>query len=397
MAHDWDLDTTRVPVTNTATGNNEEITLREWVEDQKLPATQRKFIQETDYNAPFVAWDNIFNANRMFTDYQAFAKANKQNPARFEDKKEEVEGVEVKMMKVGNFTHPNTGEYGRWMIQELDDGTYMMPQLDDNGDVILQSNGQPVMIPIGQGASDLVVGQDVELTGADLLPPKVQMEQLSTILLYDRNIRSIDRIIANIADDAQRAGIMASINEMVQIGQGMITDILDADQKNGIFLAVKEELKGINRIAETPDDAAAIKALFDPENPASAQFFGDFDEKLAENRTRANAIAYAVARARKTSGRLNLDDIRRAAESLKITGFRDARTAVVELNTIRKELSEANDDMKLIYQYYGGEFPEGYQGTATRKKEDMPKIIYKDDGSIDTIIFPFEIKKIGTN
>ena len=190
---------------------------------------------------------------------------------------------------------------------------------------------------------------------------------------------------------------MATINEMVQIGQGMITDILDADQKNGIFLAVKEELKNINRIAETPDDAAAIKALFDPDNPASAAFFGDFDPALAENRTRANAIAYAVARARKTSGRLNLDDIRRAAESLKISGFRDARTAVVELNTIRKELSEANDYMKLIYQYYGGEFPEGYQGTATRKKEDMPKIIYKDDGSIDTIIFAFEIKKIGTN
>ena len=398
MAHDWDLDTQRVPVTNTATGNNTEITLREWVEDQKLPAPQRKFIQETDYNAPFEIWDNIFNANRMFTNYEAFAKANEQNPARFESPKEDVEGVKVKSMKVGNFTHPTTGEYGRWMIQELDEvGQYMIPQLDENGDVILQANGHPVMIPIGQGAGDLVVGQDVELTAADLLPPKVQMEQLSTILLYDRNIRSIDTIITNIADDRTRAGIMASINEMVQIGQGMITDILDADQKNGIFLAVKEELKNINRIAETPDDAAAIKALFDPTNPASAEFFGDFDPALAENRTRANAIAYAVARARKTSGRLNLDDIRRAAESLKISGFRDARTAIVELNTIRKELSEANDDMKLIYQYYGGEFPAGYQGTATRKKEDMPKIIYKDDGSIDTIIFPFEIKKIGTN
>ena len=398
MAHDWDLDTQRVPVTNTATGNNTEITLREWVEDQKLPAPQRKFIQETDYNAPFEIWDNIFNANRMFTNYEAFAKANEQNPARFESPKEDVEGVKVKSMKVGNFTHPTTGEYGRWMIQELDEvGQYMIPQLDENGDVILQANGHPVMIPIGQGAGDLVVGQDVELTAADLLPPKVQMEQLSTILLYDRNIRSIDTIITNIADDRTRAGIMASINEMVQIGQGMITDILDADQKNGIFLAVKEELKSIDRIAETPDDAAAIKALFDPTNPASAEFFGDFDPALAENRTRANAIAYAVARARKTSGRLNLDDIRRAAESLKISGFRDARTAIVELNTIRKELSEANDDMKLIYQYYGGEFPAGYQGTATRKKEDMPKIIYKDDGSIDTIIFPFEIKKIGTN
>jgi hypothetical protein len=397
MAHDWEIDTTRVPVTNTATGNNEEITLRKWVEDQKLPAPQRKYIQETDYNAPFEVYDSSWGVNRLFTNYEAFDKMNKANPKRFEGKKDDLGPLTVKDNVTGNFTHPTTNEYVRMYAHEMSDGTYMIPQVDGNGDIILQSNGQPVMIPLGAGARDFVPGQKVELQVEDLLPPKVQMEQLSTILLYDRNIRSIDKIIANIADKRTRAGIMGSINEMIQIGEGMITDILDADQKNGIFLAVKEELKSIDRIAETPDDAAAIKALFDPENPASAAFFGDFDTALAENRTRANAIAYAVARARKTSGRLNLDDVRRAAESLKITGFRDARTAVVELNTIRKELSEANDDMKLIYQYYGGEFPEGYQGTATRKKEDMPKIIYKDDGSIDTIIFPFEFKKIGTN
>jgi hypothetical protein len=190
---------------------------------------------------------------------------------------------------------------------------------------------------------------------------------------------------------------MGSIDEMIQIGEGMITDILDADQKNGIFLAVKEELKSINRIAETPDDAAAIKALFDPNNKSYDEFWGEFDQALAENRTRANAIAYAVARARKTSGRLNLDDIKNARQSLHITGFKDARTAIVELDTIRKELSEANDDLKLIYTYYGGEFPEGYTGTATRKKEDLPIPIYKTlkDGTevIDTFIFPWEIKK----
>ena len=189
----------------------------------------------------------------------------------------------------------------------------------------------------------------MELTAEDLLPPKVLNEQISTILLYDRNIRSLDKIISNLAEDKLRAGIMGSINEMIQIGQGMITDILDADQKNGIFLSVQEEMKNIDRIAETPEDAEAIKALFDPTDPRSAEFFGDFDPALAENRTRANAIAYAVARARKTSGRLNLDDIKTARESLQITGFRDARTAITELYTIRDELSDANDDMQMLY------------------------------------------------
>ena len=386
----WDLDTTRMVVMNTETGDNEEITLRKWVENQKLPVNERKYLKETDYNAPFVAWDNNFNANRMFTNYEAFAKANKANPKRFEDKKDDVGPAKVKAMKVGNFTHPNSGEYGKWMIQELDDGTYMIPELDKNGDVLLQTNGHPIMIPIGAGASDLVVGKDVELTAEDLLPPKVLNEQISTILLYDRNIRSLDKIISNLAEDKLRAGIMGSINEMIQIGQGMITDILDADQKNGIFLSVQEEMKNIDRIAETPEDAEAIKALFDPTDPRSAEFFGDFDPALAENRTRANAIAYAVARARKTSGRLNLDDIKTARESLQITGFRDARTAITELYTIRDELSDANDDMKMLYKFNGGKFPEGYTGTTGVKKENLPKIFYTEGGNIDTIMFPWE-------
>ena len=386
----WDLDTKRMVVMNTATGDNEEITLRKWVENQKLPVNQRKYMKETDYNAPFVAWDNNFGANRMFTNYEEFAKANKATPERFEDKKDDVGPAKVKAMKVGNFTHPNSGEYGKWMIQELDDGTYMIPELDKNGDVLLQTNGHPIMIPIGAGASDLVVGKDVELTAEDLLPPKVLNEQISTILLYDRNIRSLDIIISKLAEDKLRAGIMGSINEMIQIGQGMITDVLDSDQKNGIFLSVQEEMKNIDRIAETPEDAEAIKALFDPTDPRSAEFFGDFDPALAENRTRANAIAYAVARARKTSGRLNLDDIRTARESLQITGFRDARTAITELYTIRDELSDANDDMKMLYKFNGGKFPEGYTGTTGVKKENLPKIFYTDKGDIDTIMFPWE-------
>ena len=395
MLHEWDLESI-VVVNDTATGHSAEITMGEYLDDMQQNKDNplgRKFLKATDYNAPFEAFDGLWGVNRLFTNYEEFSGMNKENPRRFEGKRDDLGPTTVKDNVVGNFTHPTTNEYVRMYAHEMSDGTYMIPEVDQDGFVILQSNGQPVMIPLGAGARDFVPGQKVELQADDLLPAKVQMEQLSTILLYDRNIRSIDKIISNIADDRQRAGIMATINEMVQIGEGMITDILDADQKNGIFLSVKEEIKNINRIAETPEDAAAIRALFDPDNPASAEFFGDFDPKLAENRTRANAIAYAVARARKTSGRLNLDDIRRAAESLKISGFRDARTAIVELNTIRGELSNANDDMKLIYQYYGGDFPEGYQGTKTVKDENQPKLFYDKEGTIIGIQFPWETKK----
>jgi len=52
-----------------------------------------------------------------------------------------------------------------------------------------------------------------------------------------------------------------------------------------------------------------------------------FDTKIPENEARAQAIIYALARARKSSGRLNLDDIERAAETLNI--YNDSSHAIL--------------------------------------------------------------------
>lgn len=60
---------------------------------------------------------------------------------------------------MGSFTHPQSGEYGNWQIKELKNGEYLIPKLDANGDAILQANGQPTWVPIGQGIGDLTVNQ----------------------------------------------------------------------------------------------------------------------------------------------------------------------------------------------------------------------------------------------
>ena len=49
-------------------------------------------------------------------------------------------------------------------------------------------------------------------------------------------------------------------------------------------------------------------------------------EKFLRMRLEAQAIIYALARARKSSGRLNLDDIERAAETLNI--YNDSSQAI---------------------------------------------------------------------
>ena len=63
-----------------------------------------------------------------------------------------------------------------------------------------------------------------------------------------------------------------------------------------------------------------------------------FDTDLPLNEARANAIIYAIARARKSSGRLNLDDIERAAKDLNIFGMTSSASVVSKLGFLEQEL-----------------------------------------------------------
>jgi len=88
---------------------------------------------------------------------------------------------------------------------------------------------------------------------------------------------------------------------------------------------------------------------------------------------------------------LNLDDIKKAYESMKVTGFVDARTAITQLFTIRDELASANTDMKMLFEHNGGVYPDAYTGVKNPVDDkDLPKLYWDKDG-IKTIIFPSEI------
>ena len=71
-----------------------------------------------------------------------------------------------------------------------------------------------------------------------------------------------------------------------------------------------------------------------------------YDKKLPENEARAQAIIYALARARKSTGRLNLDDIERAAQSINIYGA-DAKGVIEKLKVVREDL--INDRKNQLY------------------------------------------------
>lgn len=91
---------------------------------------------------------------------------------------------------------------------------------------------------------------------------------------------------------------------------------------------------------------------------------GFFDTELSANEVRANAIIYAIARARKSSGRLNLDDIERAAKDLDIYG--DSSVDVLtKINVLKNQLvGSRNDDLSQIQiifpEYYTRIIDQGY-------------------------------------
>ena len=90
-----------------------------------------------------------------------------------------------------------------------------------------------------------------------------------------------------------------------------------------------------------------VHPLFESEEQKQAIYnkLGFFDTELSANEVRANAIIYAIARARKSSGRLNLDDIERAAKDLDIYG--DSSVDVLtKINVLKDQLvGSRNDDL----------------------------------------------------
>ena len=117
--------------------------------------------------------------------------------------------------------------------------------------------------------------------------------------------------------------------------------------------------------------------LFENEDERRAIFnkLGWYDEALPANEVRANSIIYAIARARKSSGRLNLDDIERAAKDLNIYGD-DSVAVMTKIKELRRQLLEARADtleqIKYTFpSYYEQMMDDGYAEYDSRRTDDL--------------------------
>jgi len=291
----------------------------------------------------------------------------------------------------GMYTHPVTGKVIRTQVKRLKNGDYLVPNLTSEGRPILQENGHAQWVPLGSGISDLIVGADVAITSEDVYPAAKLNEQLSGILLYDRNIESIDNVVKTLLDDKSLAGFPGFAQDVGQRAVGMLLDIIAADNDGALALVdgVRSQVErsipdGQILKSEGSSETFNINQLFDSNSKESQVFWGDFKPQLAQNRVRINAIAYAVARSRKSSGRLNLDDIQRAYESLKITGLIDSKTVTAGLLQVRNELAGANRDLKSLYRNNGGTYLDStdYKSVSEAAPFDASVVFDTDNNSL---------------
>ncbi len=303
--------------------------------------------------------------------------------------------------------------------QKLDDGTYTEPfdAFTVNGQYYKPTNeigadGLPVLrlIENPEGIQELKMtmagtpGEFKEGSGAATFE-----DILSSIQVKDRAILTLDELTRSYAKNPNRAGFIAGIKKRVQTYAQIFNDAFkysfnDFFQEGNDRLDVKpgqklqllsstihmylqdpnrqediasgridesqlKDLELMDRVFEQLSvigkaelDSGAMKDnkgrdLWESEEQRDLIFnkLRWYDTDLPANEVRANSIIYAIARARKSSGRLNLDDIERAAKDLNIYG--DDSVAVLEkIKILRGQLlaSRADDLVRvnLIYPTY---------------------------------------------
>jgi hypothetical protein len=206
---------------------------------------------------------------------------------------------------------------------------------------------------------------------------KAQIAQAEKINTGNQALSFISDIKTSIAQNRGRVGAPGAIKKTLQNIKGTILDIadtfveagvIDEDSyeaaKNKIESSVFNDLAGSYQSAYPGRNATDFYAdLESDENKIYQEFFvkprENYDPALAANEIKLNAIYYAVARARKPTGRLNVDDVNNAKASLSLYNLdTSSDTVITSLGAIESELQGFVNAQKQIYKKAG--YEEGF-------------------------------------
>lgn len=182
-----------------------------------------------------------------------------------------------------------------WTFEKTDDGSII--RFDKNN-----PNTPASMVYRGKPAAP-----DDGLTPTQRLERDEGMEQL------DRGIASVEALQQRIKDDPSLGGVVGSARSGVETLTGSLKDI------SGVL-----PIPGLESIMEKIDSATRL---------------GD-DQSAKALDAIENDLAYGLARARKGSGRLNVDDVKAARADVKIRGLQSSDQVISKLDTVKKQMIE---------------------------------------------------------
>jgi len=376
---------------NTETQQFEQITMQTLLDDLAKPRDQRIYMEDDSFDKPFLAWDDEWGSNRYFNTKSDWTEATEKNPKRFSQARTMDDTNPVKKLQYASYKDPKSGATIEQPVRVMKDGRYQIIQMKEDGSgPLLDAQGKVMWEYAGATTATIAPRTDVETTEVGIGKSKMQLEIFAGIQQFDASLDAIDTVMRNLTDKKTRAGIVGTLFEAGQKIEGMVSDLFSVTDSNALVDFVKEDL------ASNSMPAAVKDAVLNPNSDFNSGFFDDigsmyganFDPAFAENRVLVNAIAYSVARARKKTGRLNLDDVRNARESLTLGGFTSADTVLAGLTAVRKELYTANEALKIQYtsDMVGGVYPSSYMGHVPFNADSFPSVAVGEDGKLKLVI-----------
>ena len=248
--------------------------------------------------------------------------------------------------------NPKTGTFAMGYIQNNEEGIptpYFPIQDGENFDYIampaaidtnFQLNTKGDFAPSGKQTMDIIGKMNGAMTA----------------------MRFIREIQQTIADDPSIVGIPGLMQKLTQTGTSTILDLASYFADKGII-----DSDGYNRTLNRLENSALSSLSADYQsntgNPDAQAFIDDGDDEMYEgaiyreffnpnipqNEIRLNSIYYALARVRKDTGRLNVNDVDNAKASLSLTGFTSSDDVAAALEQVYAELDVGYQQQKRIF------------------------------------------------
>ena len=197
---------------------------------------------------------------------------------------------------------------------------------------------------------------------------KLQIQQAEKINTGNQALAFIEDIKLSIAENRARVGLPGAVKKVLQNVKGAILDVADVLVANQLIDQDAYEAAKSKIETSVFNDLASQYGAANPQR-SGVDFYSDlesdeakiyqeffvkprqnYDPALAANEIKLNSIYYALARARKPTGRLNVDDIKNAKQSLQLYNLdTSSDTVITALQSIEYELRGFVEAQRKIY------------------------------------------------